>query len=140
MGTLALTFSVVLFFAGSPNKSAHNFGGGGQTTGQRIPAGKQLFAVRGEVVKIAAQSKGLLAITIRPARDFGEVTVIARENDTVGSASGQQQGGDLFGLITGADDSRDNDRITAAELQAGDIVSVIYNPEADNKAVEIYIH
>src|SRR6185369_7626938 len=41
----------------------------------------QLLAVRGEVVKIRAPSKGMLLITVKPAREFGEVTVLAREND-----------------------------------------------------------
>ena len=49
---------------------------------------KQLFAVRGQVVSIKSQSKGLLLITIKPPKGFAEVSVIARENDLVGRELG----------------------------------------------------
>jgi DNA-directed RNA polymerase subunit H (RpoH/RPB5) len=104
----------------------------------RPPAAKQLAAVRGEVVKISAASRGLLLITVRPARDYAEVTVLARENDLVGTGVGREGGADLLGLLT--DDSHDDETITAAELNTGDVVSVIYDPQAQNRVLEIYIH
>ena len=81
--------------------------------------------------------KGMLLITVRPAKDFAEVTVLARENDLVGSAVGRGQEGDLLGLL--ADDSRDEETITAAELSEGDVVSVIYDPQSQNRVLEIYV-
>ena len=105
---------------------------------QRSPAARQLAAVRGEVSKIAGASKGMLLITVRPAKDFSEVTVLARENDFVGAAAGRSNEPDLLGLLS--DDSRDDETITAAELNEGDIVSVIYDPQLQNRALEIYVH
>ena len=144
MRTLTVTLSVVFCFAASLNTSNHaycNVSQTGQPDARRAPAGtKQLFAVRGEVVKMGAHGKGMLALTIRPSGEFSEVTVVARENDMVGSAARSERGADLLGLITGTDDAHDSERITAAELQTGDIVSVIYDPQTDNRALEIYIH
>lgn len=111
---------------------------GGQATSPRPIAAKQLAAVRGEVVKINPASRGLLLITVRPARDYAEVTVLARENDLVGAGVGREGGADLLGLL--ADDARDDETITAAELNEGDVVSVIYDPQAQNRVLEIYIH
>ena len=105
---------------------------------QRSPATRQLAAVRGEVSKIAAASKGMLFITVKPAKEFSEVTVLARENDFVGSGAGRSNEPDLLGLLS--DDSRDDETITAAELNEGDIVSVIYDPQLQNRALEIYVH
>jgi len=99
---------------------------------------RQLLAVRGEVVKIKAPSKGMLSITVRPVREYGEVTVLARENDLVGHAASRAGGVDLLGLLSG--DSGDDEMITAAELDEGDVVSVIYDPQLQNKVLEIYIH
>ena len=107
-------------------------------TPTRGPAAKQLAAVRGEVVRIGAGGRGLLLITVRPARDYAEVTVLARENDLVGTGVGREGGADLLGLL--ADDARDDETISAAELNEGDIVSVIYDPQAQNRVLEIYIH
>jgi hypothetical protein len=105
---------------------------------QRSPAARQLAAVRGEVSKIAGASKGMLFITVKPAKEFSEVTVLARENDFVGAAAGRSNEPDLLGLLS--DDSRDDETITAAELNEGDIVSVIYDPQLQNRALEIYVH
>jgi hypothetical protein len=105
---------------------------------QRSPATRQLAAVRGEVSKIAGASKGMLLITVKPAKEFSEVTVLARENDFVGAAAGRSNEADLLGLLS--DDSRDDETITAAELNEGDIVSVIYDPQLQNRALEIYVH
>ena len=101
-------------------------------------AAKQLAAVRGEVVKISSPRQGLLLITVRPARDYAEVTVLARENDLVGNGVGREGAADLLGLLT--DDPHDDETITAAELNEGDVVSVIYDPQAQNRALEIYVH
>lgn len=104
----------------------------------RAAALKQLAAVRGEIVKISAASRGLLLLTVRPARDYAEVTVLARENDLVGAGVGREGGTDLLGLLT--DDPHDDETITAAELNQGDVVSVIYDPQAQNRVLEIYVH
>ena len=99
---------------------------------------RQLAAVRGEIVSIKTPSKGRLLITVRPAKEFAEVTVLARENDLVGGAVGRESDSDLLGLLT--DDSRDDETITAAELKESDVVSVIYDPQAQNRVLEIYLH
>jgi hypothetical protein len=104
---------------------------------QSATGGRQLAAVRGEVVRVKAQGKGMLLITVRPAKDFAEVTVLARENDLVGSAVGRAGDSDLLGLL--AQDSGDEEAITAAELNEGDVVSVIYDPRSENRALEIYV-
>jgi|SRR5262249_7173016 len=113
----------------------------GQTAtepGRAAAPSKQLFAVRGEVTKMETQSKGLVSITVRPAHEVATVTVIARENDIVGTAVGRQ-GADLVGLLAG-EDQRENERITTAEIREGDLVSIIYDPAAKNRVLEIYIH
>lgn len=99
---------------------------------------KQLYAARGEVIKMKSPSKGMLLITIKPGKEFAEVTVLARANDLVGSAPRRSGGVDLFGVFGG--DSRDDETITAAELQEGDLVSVIYDPQLQNRVIELYIH
>ena len=104
---------------------------------QRAPGVRQLAAVRGEITKLATASKGMLLITVKPAKDFQEVTVLARENDLVGAAVGRSGESDLLGLLS--DDTRDEETITAAELNEGDIVSVIYDPQLQNRVIEIYV-
>jgi hypothetical protein len=99
---------------------------------------RQLAAVRGEVVRIARAARGTLLITVRPPRGFSEVTVLARENDLVGSAVSRLSDSGLLGLLS--DDDPDEEAITAAELNEGDVVSVIFDPAIQNKAIEIYIH
>ena len=89
-------------------------------------------------MKITAPAKGSLLITVRPAKEFSEVIVLARDNDLVGSAVQREGGADLLGLLS--EDSRDDETITAAELNQGDVVSVIYDPQLQNRAVEIYLH
>ena len=88
-------------------------------------------------MKITAPAKGSLLITIRPAKQFSEVTVLALVNDLVGSAVGRE-GSDLLGLLS--DDPRDDETITAAELNEGDVISVIYDPQLQNRVLEIYLH
>lgn len=105
---------------------------------QRAASVRQLAAVRGEVTKLSPAGKGMLAITVRPAKDFQEVTVLARENDFVGTAVGRAGEPDLLGLLSG--DTHDDETITAAELNQGDLVSVIYDPQLQNRALEIYLH
>ncbi len=101
-------------------------------------ATKQLYAVRGQVVSIKSQSKGMLLITIKPLKESAEVSVLARENDLVGRGVGATGDSSLFGLLTG--EPPEEETITAAELGEGDVVSVIYDPQTENRAVEIYLH
>ena len=101
-------------------------------------ATKQLYAVRGQVVAVKSHGKGLLLITIKPPKDFAEVSVLARENDLVGRAVGGTGDSSLFGLLTG--EPAEDETITAAELGEGDVVSIIYDPGTENRAVEIYLH
>ena len=105
---------------------------------QPAEAARQLAAVRGEVVKITTPSKGMLLITVKPAKEFSEITVLARENDLVGAAVGRSGEADLLGLLS--DDTHDDETITAAELNQGDIISVIYDPQHQNRVLEIYLH
>jgi len=79
----------------------------------------------------------MLSITVRPAKEFQQVTVLARENDLVGTAVGRTNDSDLLGLLS--DDAHDDETITAAELNEGDIISVIYDPGRQNKVLEIYL-
>ena len=145
----AVRFSILLMLSFHP---VSRVGVTGKSEGRQAPAGqtaaqtnqtampsKQLFAVRGEVTKIENQSKGTVSITVRPARETATVTVIARDNDIVGIAVARQKGADLLGLLAG-DDQRENERITAAELREGDVVSVIYDPLSQNRVLEIYMH
>jgi hypothetical protein len=99
---------------------------------------RQLAAVRGEILKMTSSGKGGLLITVRPAKEFQEVTVLARENDLVGTGVGRSGEPDLLGLLSG--DTHDDETITAAELNEGDVVSVIYDPQLQNRALEIYLH
>lgn len=101
-------------------------------------AAKQLYAVRGEVVEVKSHSKGMLSIRIKPPKDFAEVTLLARENDLVGNATSGGGRMDLLGLFSG--DAHDDEMITAAELAEGDFVSAIYDPQSQNRVIEIYIH
>ena len=105
--------------------------------GQRAAGSRQLAAVRGEITKMTVAGKGMLLITVRPAKEFQEVTVLARENDLVGAAVGRSGEADLLGLLS--DDARDDETITAAELNQGDVVSVIYDPQLQNRVLEIYL-
>jgi DNA-directed RNA polymerase subunit H (RpoH/RPB5) len=132
---LSLSLAIIPSHLSSPRHAA----GQAQSAGRQASSGaKQLSAVRGEIVKIKSPSKGMLLITVRPAKDFSEVTVLARENDLVGSAVARAGATDLLGLLS--EDSRDDETITAAELNEGDVVSVIYDPQAQNRALEIYSH
>ena len=99
---------------------------------------KQLFAVRGPVVGIKSQGKGLVLITVKPPKETAEVSVIARENDLVGRGVGGTSDSQLFGLLTG--EAQEAETITAAELSEGDVVSIIYDPQSQNRAIEIYLH
>ncbi|MBI3654558.1 MAG: hypothetical protein HY231_26305 [Acidobacteria bacterium] len=102
------------------------------------PSTKQLFAVRGLITRKQNAGKGVLQLTIKPAKDFAEVTVTVRENDSVGSASSRADSNDLSGLL--GNDASSGETLTAAELDEGDIVSIIYDPQAQNRALEIYLH
>src|SRR5688572_3094788 len=83
----------------------------GEAATGRPPASKQLLAVRGQVLTVKSPSKGLLIIAIRPAKEFAEVSVTARENDLVGRAVGGTGDSQLFGLLTG--DAPEDETITA---------------------------
>jgi hypothetical protein len=107
----------------------------GAHTGQ---SAKQLLAVRGTIANVKTPAKGELQLTIKPAKDFAEVIVLARENDLVGSAARRARDNGGLGLFGGS--ANDNEILTAAELDEGDIISVIYDPQLQNRALEIYIH
>ena len=138
MQTLAVwSVSLLLMLMTLPGRDSAQASREVSGTGQRPTGARQLAAVRGEIIKLAPASKGMLLITVKPAKEFQEVTVLARENDLVGAAVARAGGADLLGLL--ADDARDEETITAAELNEGDIVSVIYDPQLQNRALEIYI-
>ncbi len=105
---------------------------------QRAGNGRQLAAVRGEISRMTSPGKGMWLITVKPAKEFQEVTVLARENDLVGTGVGRAGEPDLLGLLS--DDTHDDETITAAELKQGDVVSVIYDPQLQNRVLEIYLH
>jgi len=139
METFAIVWSVLLLLTPTSSLSGdlRHRSVGGQATFQRASGTRQLAAVRGEITKVSAASKGMLSITVKPAKEFQEVTVLARENDLVGSAVSRSGDTDLLGLLS--DDTRDDEIITAAELNEGDVVSVIYDPQLQNRVLEIYI-
>jgi DNA-directed RNA polymerase subunit H (RpoH/RPB5) len=137
MRILPTLLSLLLVIIPSQFPATQRAGAGGPDR-QAAPAARQLSAVRGEIVKIRGQGKGMLLITVRPAKDFAEVTVLARENDLVGNAVARAGATDLLGLLS--EDARDDETITAAELNEGDVVSVIYDPQGQNRALEIYSH
>jgi len=137
---ISLPFLFLFLISGSVRTAAQQTSPPGKpqsAPAPRVQPARQLLAVRGEVTKIKPASKGFLLITIRPAKDFPEVTVLARENDLVGSAVGRANDSDLLGLLT--ETEHDDETITAAELNEGDIVSVIYDPQLQNKVLEIYL-
>lgn len=135
MQALVIVWSLSLSLSFSPSVQR---GPVRDQTSQRAPAARQLAAVRGEIVKIATPSKGMLLISVRPAKEFPEIIVLARENDLVGTAVGRSGEADLLGLLS--DDTHEDETITAAELNQGDIISVIYDPQLQNRVLEIYLH
>jgi hypothetical protein len=140
MQTVAMVWSVSLLLTLVPSPQRDTSGAVREKgeSGQRVSSARQLAAVRGEIVKMISAGKGMLSITVRPAKEFQEVTVLARENDFVGAAVGRSGEADLLGLLS--DDTHDDDTITAAELNQGDVVSVIYDPQLQNRVLEIYLH
>lgn len=135
MRAFVTVWSLSLFFTLSPFVQR---GPAPNQTNSHTSGVRQLAAVRGEIVKIAAPSKGMLLITVKPAKEFPEIVVLARENDLVGTAVGRAGEADLLGLLS--DDTHDDENITAAELNKGDIISVIYDPQLQNRVLEIYVH
>lgn len=135
--TMVWSVSLLLALAPSQQDASRHSADKGEVI-QRTSGVRQLAAVRGEIIKMASPSKGTLLISVRPAKEFPEVTVLARENDLVGAAVGRSGEPDLLGLLS--DDTRDDETITAAELNQGDIVSIIYDPQLQNRALEIYLH
>jgi DNA-directed RNA polymerase subunit H (RpoH/RPB5) len=139
MQILPVLLSLSLLIISSHFRAPQRAPASAQAGGQQTASGaRQLSAVRGELVKIKSPSMGMLLITVRPAKGYSEVTVLARENDLVGNAVTRAGGNDLLGLLS--DDSRDDEIITAAELNEGDVISIIYDPQAQNRVLEIYLH
>ena len=132
--SLSLFLTLVVF----PVDGAHGAQPQRADQSQRAGAGKQLAAVRGEISKMTSPGKGMWMITVRPAKEFQEVTVLARENDLVGTGVGRAGEPDLLGLLS--DDTHDDETITAAELKEGDVVSVIYDPQLQHRVLEMYLH
>ena len=139
MQTFAMVWSVSLLLTLIPSsqRDSQRRSVGNEEISQRASGARQLAAVRGEITKLTSASKGMLLITVKPAKEFQEVTVLARENDLVGDAVGRSGEADLLGLLS--DDTRDDETITAAELSEGDVVSVIYDPQLQNRVLEIYL-
>ncbi len=139
MQTFAMVWSVSLLLTLMPSSQRDSPRSpiGNEEISQRAPGARQLAAVRGEITKLSSASKGMLLITVKPAKEFQEVTVLARENDLVGAAVGRSGESDLLGLLS--DDTHDDETITAAELNEGDVVSVIYDPQLQNRVLEIYL-
>ena len=139
MQTFAMVWSVslLLTLGFSPQRDTQQRPIGNDAASRRAPGTRQLAAVRGEITKLTSPSKAMLLITVRPAKEFQEVTVLARENDLVGAAVGRSGEADLLGLLS--DDTHDEETITAAELNEGDVVSVIYDPQLQNRVLEIYL-
>ena len=136
--TMVWSVSLVLALALSLQQDASRQSATKSEFIQRTSGVRQLAAVRGEIIKMTGASKGTLLISVRPAKEFPEVTVLARENDLVGAAVGRAGEPDLLGLLS--DDTHDDETITAAELNQGDVVSIIYDPQLQNRVLEIYLH
>lgn len=138
MQTLVMLISLLLVPVHSPQATPPKASASPKTEAQTASAAKQLFAVRGTLVGIKTPAKGELQLTIKPPKDFAEVRVLARQHDLVGSAARRASDGGGLGLFGGG--AGDSEIITAAELSEGDIVSVIYDPQAQNRVLEIYLH
>lgn len=138
MHVFIMLISLLLVPILSPSKGQPNLPAGSKAGAQTGQTTKQLFAVRGTIVSTKTPTKGEVQLTIKPAKDFAAITVLAHENDLVGSAARRASDNAGLGLFGGG--NNDNEIITAAELSEGDIVSVIYDPQQQNRALEIYIH
>jgi hypothetical protein len=142
LATLAsFSLAFMLFFQSSPAGVSTNQSAPvsvTQNSSATVQTGKQLLAVRGEVVKKAPYSKGWLRITIKPLKDPTEINVVARETDLIGSAVNRSGDKELLNLLS--ESSGEGETLTAAELDEGDFMSVIYDPQQQNRALEIYIH
>ena len=122
---LLVTLLATLAYTGLANSSVVHFS----------VQGRQLWAVRGEIIDIKPRGAGTLAVSVQPAQGFNEATVLIRENDQVGSAIRRASEVDLLGLLSG--DGIEEETISGAELEKGDFVSVIYDPQSF-KAIEVY--
>jgi hypothetical protein len=138
MHTFIMLISLLLVSVHSPFVTQPALCTGSQAGTQTGQTAKQLFAVRGTILSAKRLARGELQLVIKPAKDFPEVIVLARENDLVGSAARRAHDRGGVGLFGGG--ANDDEIITAAELDEGDIVSVIYDPQLQNRALEIYIH
>jgi hypothetical protein len=128
-----LLMPVLLLQAGDAKPFA-----GDKIEAQGAPAAKQLLAVRGTIISIKTPAKGELQLIVKPPKEFPEVSLLARQKDLVGSAARRTSDGAGLSLLGGS--ANENEIITAAELSEGDIVSVIYDPQMQNRALEIYLH
>ena len=137
MHTLIMLISLLLMPILLPTAAPPRSSGGSETEPQSAQAARQLLAVRGTIMSIKTPVKGEFQLTVKPAKEFAEVIVLARQNDLVGSATRRANDAGIGGLFGG---TGDNETITAAELSEGDIVSVIYDPQLQNRALEIYLH
>lgn len=136
--TMAWSLSILLSIVPSLHRNASTDRADNRSQNQRASTGRQLAAVRGEITKMTSPAKGMWSITVKPAKEFQEVIVLARENDLVGTGVGKAGEPDLLGLLS--DDTHDDETITAAELNEGDVISVIYDPQLQNRVLEIYLH
>ena len=80
MQTFAMVWSVSLLLTlmPSPQRDSPRRPNGNEEISQRASGARQLAAVRGEITKLTSASKGTLLITVKPAKEFQEVTVLAR--------------------------------------------------------------
>jgi hypothetical protein len=138
MQTLVIFISLLLTVIQLPQSGRPKAFAKAGSEARARPAAKQLFAVRGLITGIKMPSKGELQLTIQPAKDFPEVSVLVRRNEPVGSAA--RRTADRAGVSLLGGSSEENEIISAAELAEGDLVSVIYDPQAQNRALEIYLH
>ena len=136
--TIVWSLSLFLVAVSSLNRATAAPSTNREQTQRTAGTGRHLAAVRGEISRITSQGKGMWLITVKPAKEFQEVTVLARENDLVGIGVGRAGEPDLLGLLS--DDPPEDETITAAELKEGDVVSVIYDPQLQNRVLEIYLH
>ena len=129
--------SLLLIFALLQQSSQSNPSGKLVSAQPQTATSRQLYAVRGEIIARKSAAKGWLQLTVKP-KEMAEVVINARENDLVGNAISRSGDTDLVGLLSGSE--RAAETITAAELEEGDVISVIYDPQQQNRALEIYLH
>lgn len=135
--TLA-TYVLAILLIFWPAQTSAVFGQASTSQSKNQPDVKPLFAVRGEVVKKTVAMKGWLQITVRPLKETSTIVIFARDNDLVGSGVHRSGDTNFLGLLS--EDEDESGPLTAAELDEGDFVSIIYDPQQQNRAIEIYLH